>query len=108
MIKDGPPGEEEPIAADTKPVVTEPETVDAAAKPEVVITPPAPPKSDDPFSIDVLRNSIEESMSDGEEPKPDSESDPFPSDTPEQPKMTDDSAPAVDVENLMEERSEEE
>jgi hypothetical protein len=47
-------------------------------------------------------------MSDGEEPKPDSESDPFPSDTPEQPKMIDDSGPAVDVDNLMEERSEEE
>lgn len=108
MIQDRPPGEEESVAADTEPAVMEPDTEVAAPKPEVVIKPPAPPKSDDPFSIDVLRNSIEESMSDGEEPKPEPESRPFPSDTPGQPDTMDGSEAAGDLDGQMEERTEEE
>ncbi len=108
MIQDRPPGEEEPVAADAKPDIMEPDTDDAAPKPEIAIKPPAPPKSDDPFSIDVLRNSIEESMSDGEEPKPDTDSKPFPSDTPEQPDIMDGSGAAGDMDGQMGERNEEE
>lgn len=102
MIKDSPPGSEEPVATVPGPAVAKPVTIAPVPKPEIVTKPPKP---DDPFSMDVLRDSIKESMADGEEPN--SESDPTAPGTPEQPKPIDGSGPTLEGDNqMMEERSE--